>query len=134
MPYPALQSQGQQSPTLIVVTHVNNAGVGTANADNFSQVITNEFSNPDRYTYAYHFVRGSQMGVSLNLQPGILTVSALRNNKINSLFRNQSYETTYSGDCNTVKSTTSTGSVYGYGTINPGEGKTCTVTKLFHKK
>ncbi|MDQ6865430.1 MAG: hypothetical protein M3044_16585, partial [Thermoproteota archaeon] len=133
-PYPAPQSQGQQSPTLIVVTHVNNAGVGTANAANFSQVITNAFSNPDGYTYAYHFVRGSQMGVSLNLQPGIFTVSAFSNNKTNSLFLNQSYDTTYSGDCNTVKSTTSTGSIYGYGTINPGEGKTCMVTKLFHKK
>ncbi|MGB7955016.1 MAG: hypothetical protein WCF23_13645 [Candidatus Nitrosopolaris sp.] len=79
-------------------------------------------------------MRGSQMGVSLNLQPGIFTVSALSNNKTNSLFLNLSYDTTYSGDCNTVKSTTSTGSVYGYGTINPEEGKTCTVTKLFHSK
>jgi len=59
MPYSAPQLQGQQSPTLIVVTHVNNAGGGTANADNFSQVITNAFSNPDGYTYAYHFVRSS---------------------------------------------------------------------------
>ncbi|MGC2669742.1 MAG: hypothetical protein WA220_11210 [Candidatus Nitrosopolaris sp.] len=59
IPYPAPQSQGQQSPTLKVVTTVNNAGVGTANASNFSQVIANAFSNPDGYTYAYHFVRGS---------------------------------------------------------------------------
>jgi hypothetical protein len=69
IPYPAPQSQGQQSPTVKVVTTVNNAGVGTANASNFFQVITNAFSNPDGYTYSYRFVRGSQMGVNLNLQP-----------------------------------------------------------------
>ena len=93
-PYPAPHSQGQQSPPLIVVVivvvvvviHVNNAGVGTANVANFSQVIaiTNAFSNPDGYTYAYDFVRGSQRGVNLNLQQGIFTVPVLNNNKTNS--------------------------------------------------
>ena len=90
-PYPAPHSQGQQSPPLIVVNHVNNAGVGTANAANFSQVIaiTNGFSNPDGYTYAYDFVRGSQRGVNLNLQQGIFTVPVLNNNKTNSFFLHQ---------------------------------------------
>ena len=125
----------QQLPTLIVVTHVNGTGGSAANPANLSQVVANAYNNPDGYTYSYHFMRGSQMGVSLILQPGAFAVYEPSNNI---LVSSHSYNTTYSGDCVNIKSTITsaagTSSVYGYGTINPGETKTCIVTNSFQKK
>jgi hypothetical protein len=72
--------------------------------------------------------------VLISIYNRYVMVYALSDNKTNSLFMNQSYDTTYSGDCNTIKSTNSSGSVYGYGKINPGEDRTRMVSKLFHKK
>jgi len=70
------------------------------------------------------------------LKPGTFGVFVTNNNNVkanNPAGLNQSpYNTTYSGDCRTVKSITG-GSAYGNGTINPGETKTCTVTLSSHK-
>jgi len=75
------------------------------------------------------------MGVTLILQPGAFAVYEPTNNI---LLSSHSYNTTYSGDCVNIKSTITsaagTSSVYGYGTINPGESKTCIVTNSFQKK
>jgi hypothetical protein len=131
----SIRSSNQQLPTLIVVTQVNGTGGNTASQANLSQVVANAYNNPDGYTYSYHFMRGSQIGVTLNLQPGAFAVYEPTNNIVLS---SHLYNTTYSGDCANVKSTISsaagTSSVYGYGTINLGESKTCIVTNSFQKK
>jgi hypothetical protein len=155
--YPYQQQQPQQQPqssqsftagqpsvsTLIIVTHVNSTG-GSNNTNqpfaNFTQVVENAFTNPDGYTYIYHYMHGSETGVSLSLQPGSFAVYELSNNNNNVKTNNptaglsqSSYSITYSGDCRTVKSNVGGGTSYGYGTINLGETKTCTVTLSPHK-
>lgn len=80
------------------------------------------------------------MGVTLILQPGAFAVYEPTNiSKTNGILPSSHlYNTTYSGDCVNIKSTITsaagTSSVYGYGTINPGESKTCVVTNSFQKK
>jgi hypothetical protein len=134
------RSSTQQLPTLIVVTRVNNTVGSVVNPANLSQVVANAYNNPDGYTYSYHFMRGSQMGVTLNLQPGVFAVFEPTNSSKanNILLSSHSYITTYSGDCANVKSIISSAagssSVYGYGTIKPGESKTCIITNSLQKK
>jgi hypothetical protein len=132
---------GQPSvSTLIIVTHVNSTGGSNNNTNpppaNFTQVVENAFTNPDGYTYVYHYMKGSEAGVTVGLQPGTFGVFELKNNnniKANAASSSQStYDVGYSGDCRTVKSITG-GATYGNGTINPGETKTCTVTLSSHK-
>jgi hypothetical protein len=131
-------TRGQPSvSTLIIVTHVNDTGriSNAANAaDNFTQIVENTYTNPDGYTNVYHYMKGSQIGVTLSLQPGGFSVYELNKNiKSSNLPLNQStYDITYSGDCRTVKSNTG-GTTYGYGTINLGETKTCTVALSLYK-
>ena len=130
----------QQLPTLIDVTRVNSSAGGVVNPANLSQVVANAYNNPDGYTYSYHFMRGSQMGVTLNLQPGVFAVYEPTNSSKtnNILISSHPYNTTYSGDCANVKSTISSAagisSVYGYGSIKPGETKTCFIANTFQKK
>jgi hypothetical protein len=138
-PYQSQQPQsGQPSvSTLIIVTHVNNTGRSTndANAaDNFTQIVENTFTNPDGYANVYHYMKGSQIGVTLSLQPGGFSVYELNKNikSSNPPLSQSIYDITYSGDCRTVKSNTGS-TTYGYGTINLGETKTCTVTLSLHK-
>jgi len=104
---------------------------------NFTQVVENAFTNPDGYTYIYHYMRGSETGVSVSLQPGNFDVYELSNNNIKTNnptagLSQSTYDITYSGDCKTIKSNTG-GTTYGYGTINLGETKTCIVTLSPHK-
>jgi len=128
---------GQPSvSTLIIVTHVNSTG-GSNNTNqppaNFTQVVENAFTNPDGYTYIYHYMRGSETGITLSLQPGSFAVYELSNNNIktsNPPLSQSTYDMTYSGDCRTVKSNVGGGTSYGHGIINPGETKTCTVTSI----
>jgi hypothetical protein len=124
-------AQPSQS-NLIIVTHVNSTA--GSNTDNFTQIVENLYTNPDGYAYVFHYMKGSQTGVTLSLQPGSFAVYELNNNiKTNNLPLSKStYDITYSGDCRSVKSGAG-GTTYGYGTINLGETKTCNVTLLFHK-
>ena len=144
-PYQSQQPQSSQSfttaqpsvSTLIVVTHVNSTGRSSneANAaDNFTQIVENTYTNPDGYANVYHYMKGSPIGVTLSLQPGTFSIYELNKNiKSSTPTLNQStYDVTYSGDCRTVKSNTGN-TTYGYGTINLGETKTCTVTLSLHK-
>lgn len=153
---PGTTMAGPQMSSLTVITHLNNTDTGstsspsilnTSNNNNssnnnatasFPQVVTNAYTNPDGYTVVYHFFRGSQAGVVLNLPPGIYSVSDqssnnTNNNNINNQTSSQlvsssssSLTHTYSGDCNNVRSIA--GDMVGYGQINLGESKTCTVT------
>jgi hypothetical protein len=129
-------SQPSQS-NLIIVTHVNSTG-GSNNyvnaADNFTQLVENLYTNPDGYTYVFHYMKGSETGVTLSLQPGSFAVYELKNNikSGNPPLGQATYDMTFSGDCRTIKSTTG-GATYGHGTINLGETKTCTVTLSLHK-
>ena len=143
-PYQSQQPQLSQSfatgqpsvSTLIIVTHVNNTGsrIDANAANNFTQIVENTFTNPDGYANVYHYMKGSQIGVTLSLQPGAFSIYEL--NKIikssNPPLNHSTYDTAYSGDCRTVKSNTGS-TTYGYGTINLGETKTCTVTLSLHK-
>jgi hypothetical protein len=144
-PYQPQQPQSSQSfttgqpsvSTLIIVTHVNSTGrtSNDANAgDNFTQIVENTYTNPDGYTYVYHYMKGSPIGVTLSLQPGGFSVYELNKNikSSNPPLNQSTYDISYSGDCRTVKSNTGS-STYGYGTINLGETKTCTVTLSLHK-
>jgi hypothetical protein len=130
---------GQTSvSTLIIVTHVNSTGRSSneANAaDNFTQIVENTYTNPDGYANVYHYMKGSQIGVTLSLQPGAFSIYELNKNikSSNPPLNQSTYDVTYSGDCRTVKSNT-VGTTYGYGTINLGEAKTCTVTLSLHKR
>jgi hypothetical protein len=132
---------GQPSlSSLIIVTHVNSTGGSNNNTNpppaNFTQVVENAFTNPDGYTYIYHYMRGSETGITLSLQPGSFAVYELSNNNIktnNPPLSQSTYDMTYSGDCRTVKSNVGGGTGYGHGIINPGETKTCTVTLSSHK-
>jgi hypothetical protein len=157
---PGTTMTGPQMSSLTVITRLNNTNTGsisspsilnTSNNNNsnnnatasFPQVVTNAYSNPDGYTVAYHFFRGSQTGVVFNLPPGIYSVSDQGSNNTNS--NNINNETssplvspsssslthTYSGDCNNVKSIA--GNIVGYGQINLGESKTCIITYNNHK-
>jgi hypothetical protein len=128
--------------TLIIVTQVNSTGESNNTNPppaNFTQVVENAFTNPDGYTYIYHYMRGSETGITLSLQPGNFAVYELINNnnvKTNNPtagLSQSSYSITYSGDCRTVKSNVGGGTGYGHGIINPGETKTCTVTLSSHK-
>jgi hypothetical protein len=122
---------------LIVVTQVNSTG-GSNNyvnaADNFTQLVENLYTNPDGYAYVFHYMKGSETGVTLNLQPGRFAVYELNNNikSVNPPLGQSTYDMTFSGDCKTFKSNKG-GATYGYGTINLGETKTCTVTLSLHK-
>jgi hypothetical protein len=79
-------------------------------------------------------MKGSQIGVTLSLQPGAFSIYELNKNikSSNPTLNQSTYDVTYSGDCRTVKSNTGS-TTYGYGTINKGETKTCTVTLSLHK-
>jgi hypothetical protein len=140
---------GQPAPpqsNLVVVTHINytigvnnnpnNGNSGSAAGSNFTQIVENAYTNPDGYTYVYHYMKSSEAGVTVGLQPGTFGVFVLSNNtniKANTAPSTQSnYDISYSGDCRVVKSITG-GAAYGYGTINPGETKTCIVTLSLHK-
>jgi hypothetical protein len=137
----------------VVVTHVNGTiGVSNNNysnnantagsvvGSNLAQIVENAYANPDGYTYVYHYMKGSEAGVNVGLQPGTFGVFVLSNNNNNAIktsnhlasLSQSSYNISYSGDCRTFKSNTG-GIAYGYGTINPGETKTCTVTLSPHK-
>ena len=135
---------------LIVITRVNNTrtGIGVLGTTNttqlpvatapssFSEVVTNAYANPDGYTLAYHYIRGSQMAININLQPGVFTISdqSTNNNRTTNnasvIAGNQSplslYTPAYSGDCSNT--TSAAGNVIGYGQINLGETKTCIIT------
>ncbi|MGB7956173.1 MAG: hypothetical protein WCF23_19540 [Candidatus Nitrosopolaris sp.] len=128
---------GQPSvSTLVIVTHVNNTGsrIDANAADNLTQIVENTYTNPDGYAFVYHYMKGSQIGVTLSLQPGAFSVYELNKNikSSNPTLNQSTYDVTYSGDCRTVKSNTGS-TTYGYGTINMCETKTCTVTLLLHK-
>ena len=152
--YPYLrQQQEQQQPsqsfagaqpsvsTLIIITHLNstrassnNINTATAAVGNYSLVVENAFTNPDGYTYVYHYMKGSHTGVTLSLQPGIFAVYKLTNNNVKNNYpplSQSTYDITYSDGCRTLKSNTV--GTYGYGIINVGETKTCTVTLSSHK-
>jgi len=78
---------GQPSvSTLMIVTHVNSTGGSNNNTNqppaNFTQVVENAFTNPDGYTYIYHYMRGSETGITLSLQPGSFAVYELSSNNI----------------------------------------------------
>jgi hypothetical protein len=79
-------------------------------------------------------MKGSQIGVTLSLLPGAFSIYELSKNikSSNPTLNQSAYDVTYSGDCVTVKSNTGS-DTYGYGTINMGEAKTCTVTLSLHK-
>jgi hypothetical protein len=143
---------GPQTSSLTVITRLNDTGgesmspplmPNTANNDNITaslpQVVTNAYANPDGYTVVYHFFRGSQSGVVLNLQPGIYSVSDQSSNNTNNSINSKtssllppllplslSFTHIYSGDCNNVRSIA--GDIVGYGQINLGESKTCIIT------
>ena len=70
-------------------------------ADNFTQIVENTYTNPDGYAYVFHYMKGSQTGVTLSLQPGGFSVYELNNNiKTSNLALSKStYNITYSGDC-----------------------------------
>lgn len=131
----------QQSPRLTVVTHFTSTGSNSQlNPSNLSQVVANEYPNPDGYTYSYHFTKGSQTGVSFNLKPGSYAVYEPINytNNTNTELSTNPNITTYSGDCVPVRSTITSdagsSSIFGYGTIKPGESKTCIVTITLSRK
>jgi hypothetical protein len=130
----------QQSPRLTVVTHFTSTGSNSLNPSNLSQVVANEYPNPDGYTYSYHFTKGSQTGVSFNLKPGSYAVYEPINNtnNTNTELSTNPNTTTYSGDCVPVRSTITSdagsSSIFGYGTIKPGESKTCIVTITLLRK
>ena len=44
------------------------------------QVVENTYTNPDGYTYVFHYMKGSQTGITLSLQPGSFSVYELNNN------------------------------------------------------
>jgi hypothetical protein len=148
---PGTAMTGPQMSSLTVITRLNTTGIGSTsstsigNASNinnnsnntvtasFPQVVTNAYANPDGYTVVYHFIRGSQTGVVLNLPPGIYTLSDQSSNNINNKTSSpllssssSSLTHTYSGDCNNVRSIA--GDIVGYGQINLGESKTCIIT------
>jgi hypothetical protein len=144
---PGTAMTGPQMSSLTVITRLNTTGIGSTsstsigNASNinntatasFPQVVTNAYANPDGYTVVYHFIRGSQTGVVLNLPPGIYSVSDQSSNNINNKTSSpllssssSSLTHTYSGDCNNVRSIA--GDIVGYGQINLGESKTCIIT------
>jgi hypothetical protein len=147
--FPPFTSPNPPMSILIVITRVNNTrtGIGVLGSTNttqlpvatapssFSEVVTNAYANPDGYTLAYHYIRGSQMAININLQPGVFTISDLSNNNRTAnnpsvIAGNQSplslYTPSYSGDCSNT--TSAAGIVIGYGQINLGETKTCIIT------
>jgi hypothetical protein len=89
--------------------------------------VENLYTNPDGYTYVFHYMKGSQTGVTLSLQPGRFAVYESSISQSHPM-----YDIKYSGDCTSVKSGAG-GTTYGYGTINLGETRTCTVTLSLHK-
>ena len=147
--FPPFTTTNPPMSILIVITRVNNTGtgigvLGSTNTtqlpvaiapSSFSEVVTNAYANPDGYTLAYHYIRGSQMAININLQPGVFTISdqSTNNRTANNpsvIAGNQSplslYTPTYSGDCSNT--TSAAGNVIGYGQINLGETKTCIIT------
>jgi hypothetical protein len=149
--FPPFTSPNPPMSILIVITRVNNTrtGIGVLGSTNttqlpvatapssFSEVVTNAYANPDGYTMAYHYIRGSQMAININLQPGVFTISDQSNSNNNRTTNNTSviagnqsplslYTPTYSGDCRNT--TSAAGNVIGYGQINLGETKTCIIT------
>jgi len=149
--FPPFTSPNPPMSILIVITRVNNTrtGIGVLGSTNttqlpiatapssFSEVVINAYANPDGYTLAYHYIRGSQMAININLQPGVFTISDQSNSNNNRTANNPSviagnqsplslYTPTYSGDCSNT--TSAAGNVIGYGQINLGETKTCIIT------
>lgn len=135
--------------SLIVVTHINNTkggiiagtsggNLGPAASSDFTQIVENTYANPDGYTYAYHYMKGSEAGVTVGLQPGAFGIFVMSNNNnkglnpTNAPSIQSTFDISYSGDCKAVKSIT-VGTTYGYGTISPGETMTCTLTISPHK-
>jgi hypothetical protein len=130
------ETQSTSSPPILNASNINNSN-NNATAS-FPQVVTNAYTNPDGYTVVYHFFRGSQNGVVLNLPPGIYSVSdQSRNNTNNNNINTETssplvstssshFTHTYSGDCDNVRSIA--GDIVGYGRINLGESKTCIIT------
>jgi hypothetical protein len=59
---------GQPSQSnLIIVRHVNvsagsNNNTNAADPGNLTQVVENLYTNPDGYTYVFHYMKGSQTG------------------------------------------------------------------------
>ena len=148
--FPPFTSPNPPMSILIVITRVNNTRTGgvlgstnttqlpiAISPSSFSEVVTNAYANPDGYTLAYHYIRGSQMAININLQPGVFTISdqSTNNNRTANntsvIAGNQSplslYTPTYSGDCSNT-TTSAAGNVIGYGQINLGETKTCIIT------
>ena len=78
--FPPFTSPNPPMSILIVITRVNNTrtGIGVRGSNNttqlpvvtapssFSEVVTNAYANPDGYTLAYHYIRGSQMAININ--------------------------------------------------------------------
>lgn len=157
-PYP-IQQQQPQLASLIVVTRLNDTNSRSTSGNtsaslttnnnltaSFPQVVTNAYANPDGYTVVYHFLKGSESGVVLNLQPGVYSVADQSSNngtsnndtsnkttaasstmtKLPSSSASLPFMHTYSGDCTNVKSIA--GGIVGYGQINLGESKTCIIT------
>jgi hypothetical protein len=112
-------------PSLVVVTHVNNTKGANIRSDNFTQVVTNTYRTSDGYAIAFHLLRGSDIGININLRPGTFAVTEPGNSTTP---LNRSYNTNYSGDCTGTPSTVA-GKTLGVGIIRLDESKTCVVTK-----
>jgi len=117
-------------PSLVVVTHVNSTKGVNAKPDNFTQVVTNTYRTSDGYAIAFHLLRGSDLGVNINLRPGTFAVTDQGNSTSP---MNRSYNTTYSGDCTSVRPPAAAGKTLGLGVIRLDDSKSCVVTKTFVK-
>src|SRR5689334_23197125 len=62
-------------PSLFVVTHINNTKGANIRPDNFTQVVTNTYRTSDGYVIAFHLLRGSDIGINVNLRPGTFAVT-----------------------------------------------------------
>lgn len=112
-------------PSLVVITHVNNTKGVNVRPDNFTQVVTNTYRTSDGYAIAFHLLRGSDIGININLRPGTFAVTEPGNS---TTLLNRSFSTTYSGDCIGTPSAVA-GKTLGVGLIRLDESKTCIVTK-----
>lgn len=122
-------------------TVVNNGATGggpPASTDpaNLSQLVENVYSNPDGYTYVYHYAKASPTGVTIDLHPGSFSVAELSKSQMTGAYR-----LSYSGDCHAAITPSASATsmkakineMYGYGTVKLGETKTCIVTNTLQK-
>lgn len=112
-------------PSLLVITHVNGSKGGNISANNFPQMVSNTYRTSDGYATVVHFIRGSDFGVTLSMRPGVYSLGD-QGNTTNSV--NRLYNTTYSGDCHTIR--LAGGNTVAFGVIRPGDSPGCIVTKI----